>query len=805
MTDEEHSGPVFPAEEADRSADRSASTSSFPESVPEVVWSEDRLEALHDLEVLGTEPEPAFDRCTRIATGLLDAPVSLVNFVGERRQWLKSRVGFEKQELDLEPSFCTRVIDKGAPLVVEDAAGDERFAETTCVAEHGFRFYAGVPLTVGSGVAPVGTLCVLGEEPQSPTEEQIRQLEDLAALIEDELADRWARRTVASKVGRRYRTALKHSPVIFAKVDTDLRYKWIYNPHDDFAPDAACGMRDDELDSGFGIEALMDLKRRALEEKRQLREEITFERSDGPQAYDVTATPVREGPGEAVAGLITASLNVTRRRKAEQKLRETKERYRTLVDHFPGGVFLYDEDLRCTLAGGEALNEVGLPSNEIEGKRPAERYPPEIAGPLTEGLRAALSGEKSTLQQSYQGRDYYVETLPVRAGEVCMAVSMDVTEQREITRQLREERDRLIRILQTSPVAIVFLDAEGRFVEASSRAEEVLGLSEKELTNRTYKNPEWRIRGPDGEPMPEEQLPFRRVVETGEAIYDLEHRIERPDDTQRLLSVSGAPLRSPDGGLEGAVFHVTDITERRKATKKLQEAKREAEETDRLKTALLSNMNHELRTPLTSIISFAELVEKNPEMADRFTGRILGGANRLLYTLNTVMEFAELEGTGRSVNPGLCQLRDVVHSAANGYRERAREKGLQMEVEVSAPRPVYLDAHLTERVLAHLLHNAIKFTEEGEVSVTARAVEGDSGQQAEIQVDDTGVGIDPEFLPHVFEEFAQGSTGFDRTHEGNGLGLTVAKRLVEQMGGTIGIESEPEVGTWVSVRLPAQE
>jgi PAS domain S-box-containing protein len=603
-------------------------------------------------------------------------------------------------------------------------------------------------------------------------------------------------------VERRYRTALKHSPVIFSKTGTDLRYEWIHNPHDDFVPDAARGMRDDELDSGPGVDALMDLKRRALEEKRQLREEITFERSDGPQTYDITVTPLREGPGESVTGLSTASLNVTRRREAEQKLRETKERYRTLVDHFPGGVFLYDEDLRCTLAGGEQLKKVGLSPGEVEGKRPAERYPPEIAGPLMEGLRAALSGEKSTLQQSYQGRDYHVETLPVRAGEVCMAVSMDVTEQRETTRQLREERDRLNRILQTSPVAITFLDNEGRLVEASSRAEEVLGLNEKDLTDRTYNDPEWRIRGPDGEPMPEEQLPFRRVMETGEAVFDIEHLIEWPGGTQRLLSVSGAPLRSPNGDLEGAVFHVADITERREATKKLQKAKREAEEADRLKTALLSNMNHELRTPLTSIISFAELIEKNPEMAGRFTSRILGGAKRLLYTLNTVMEFAELEGTGHSVNPGLCQLRDVVRSAVNGYRERAREKGLEMEVEISALRPVYLDAHLTERVLAHLLHNAVKFTEEGKVSVTARAGEDAPGQAAKIQVEDTGVGIDPAFLPHVYEEFAQGSTGFDRTHEGNGLGLTVAKRLVEQMGGTISIESEPDTGTRVTVRLP---
>jgi signal transduction histidine kinase len=146
----------------------------------------------------------------------------------------------------------------------------------------------------------------------------------------------------------------------------------------------------------------------------------------------------------------------------------------------------------------------------------------------------------------------------------------------------------------------------------------------------------------------------------------------------------------------------------------------------------------------------------------------------------------------------------VVRAAANGYRERARQKGIEMEVEVSVAQPVQLDAHLTERVLTHLLNNAVKFTKEGTISVLARTAEKESPKTIELRVEDTGVGIDPAFLPKVFEEFAQGSTGFDRTHEGNGLGLTVTKRLVGQMDGKIDIESEPEEGTQVIVQLPAK-
>ena len=134
---------------------------------------------------------------------------------------------------------------------------------------------------------------------------------------------------------------------------------------------------------------------------------------------------------------------------------------------------------------------------------------------------------------------------------------------------LREERNLLDRILETSPAAIAVLNAEGEFMQVSGRAEDILGLDREAVADRTYDDPEWRVRTPDGRPMPEEELPFHRVTTTGAPVQDLEHTIEWPDGTQKLLSVSGAPLRDADGSLEGAVFHLDDITERRRAQEDL--------------------------------------------------------------------------------------------------------------------------------------------------------------------------------------------------------------------------------------------
>jgi len=191
--------------------------------------------------------------------------------------------------------------------------------------------------------------------------------------------------------------------------------------------------------------------------------------------------------------------------------------------------------------------------------------------------------------------------------------------------------------------------------------------------------------------------------------------------------------------------------------------------------------------------------DEKPEVAGRFTDRILGGGRRLLYTLNTVMEFAELEAGNHAVNPQPFQLTQVIRSVANDFRERTQddEVGLRVDVPESVGS-VTLDQHAVERILVHLVHNATKFTDEGTVTISAQV----GSDAVTLCVADTGEGIDPVFLPKMFDEFTQASTGYDRTHEGNGLGLTVVQRLVDRMEGTIDVESTPGEGTEVTVCLP---
>ncbi|MFB3132579.1 MAG: sensor histidine kinase, partial [Rhodothermales bacterium] len=173
---------------------------------------------------------------------------------------------------------------------------------------------------------------------------------------------------------------------------------------------------------------------------------------------------------------------------------------------------------------------------------------------------------------------------------------------------------------------------------------------------------------------------------------------------------------------------------------------------------------------------------------------------RLLETLNSVLDLARLESEALGLDPRALNLGDELLAAARLFGPMAEEKGLALELEVpdEAVR-AQLDRALLHRVVSNLLSNAIKFTEEGEVRLVLVSL----GNEVQIQVKDTGIGIDEAFQPHLFEEFKQESTGLARTHTGSGLGLAITRRLVEQMHGRIEVHSVKGEGATFTVTFPA--
>ncbi|BCG92441.1 response regulator [Mesorhizobium sp. 131-2-1] len=234
-----------------------------------------------------------------------------------------------------------------------------------------------------------------------------------------------------------------------------------------------------------------------------------------------------------------------------------------------------------------------------------------------------------------------------------------------------------------------------------------------------------------------------------------------------------------------------------------------AEAADRAKSEFLANMSHEIRTPMNGVLGMAELLAKT-ELTTRqktFTDVIVKSGNALLTIINDILDFSKINAGQMMLDPAPFRLTEAVEDVATLVSARVAEKNIELIVRVDPRLPSFVvgDAGRFRQIVTNLVGNAVKFTEKGHVLVDVGGEVMDGVVQLKVRVEDTGIGIPAEKLQSVFEKFAQVDGSSTRRHEGTGLGLAIAARLVDLMGGKIGVESEIGRGSvfWFAVPLPA--
>ncbi len=234
--------------------------------------------------------------------------------------------------------------------------------------------------------------------------------------------------------------------------------------------------------------------------------------------------------------------------------------------------------------------------------------------------------------------------------------------------------------------------------------------------------------------------------------------------------------------------------------RRLQEANESLLQADKLKDEFLASTSHELRTPLTAILGFASILKEEVGGEHReFLGMIEENGKRLLHTLNSLLDLAKLRVGMMDINMRPTDVTRRAYEVVKLLMPLASKKGLDLDVRTpSTALYAMLDPHCTERVLYNLIGNAIKFTSTGGVTVVVSEEE----DNITITVADTGVGIDEQFIAHIFDEFKQESSGNTREHEGTGLGLAITNRLVQIMHGSISVTSRKGQGSIFTVSFP---
>jgi PAS domain S-box-containing protein len=561
-------------------------------------------------------------------------------------------------------------------------------------------------------------------------------------------------------------------------------------------------------------ELLMPEREAALSLNGQIRadetvqHEVRCEAADGPRDFriQVAGRHSDTGPPEGQA----IYTDITARKRREQALRRQNDLFAMAQDLASVGAIEYDvrtDELTWT---DEVYRIHGVSKGfDPTLKSVIEYYHPEDRPRIRDLFeRAVQEGEPFIAELrlfTQSGEQRWVRTRmdpQASDGQIVRVRGsiQDITERKRRERALKETNATLEAILENLPPGVLAEDASRSVLAANESFCTLLGLPcmATELTGRDAATVTRQTAGLFADP---EAFASRtqEILDRGEPVFEEELAL----DDGRVLERDFVPYELEDG--TAALWVYRDVTERKEREQRLREAKDEAQEANRMKSVFLANMSHEIRTPLTSIIGFAEAIgdevgDRQEGSIPRFAGLIEESGRRLLETLDAVLNLSKLEAGEMGLSPEPISVAGEAEEMVELFGPRAEEEGIDLQVDLPSDTPcVRADPGGLRIVLRNLVSNALKYTKEGGcVWVRTRPAE----KGAAVEVEDTGIGMDPEEASSLFGAFRQGSEGVAREYEGSGLGLAVTKRVVDEMEGTIEVETEKGEGSCFTVQLP---
>ena len=357
--------------------------------------------------------------------------------------------------------------------------------------------------------------------------------------------------------------------------------------------------------------------------------------------------------------------------------------------------------------------------------------------------------------------------------EIIQRVFLHALDRAQILRATQEAEERVRAIIENISDGILIVDEADTILFANPACELILNRQLIELLGA--------------------QLELE-IPKAADATVEIQHT----PDSSIVASLRWVPIRWE--GRDVRLYTIRDVSVEFEIREQLQKTKDEAERLAALKTSFLANMSHELRMPLASMIGFAQLIEEgiDHEEYKEFAGMIVEGGNKLLETINSILELTRLDAQTVDMRKQIISLENSANEVVNSLRPLLDEKTITVQITVEGIDTITADPLIIRRIFNNLIGNAIKFTNNGSIAISF--VGTDDAVRCEIS--DSGIGIDPEFLPHVFDEFAQESTGRGRTHGGTGLGLTITQRLVSALSGSIEVSSKKGRGSTFTLVFP---
>jgi PAS domain S-box-containing protein len=534
------------------------------------------------------------------------------------------------------------------------------------------------------------------------------------------------------------------------------------------------------------------------------------ESRDKAQGLDSGADGYLAQPVEPIE-LIATVRALLRIRQAEESALTLAQEWQSTFDAMNDGVCLLNEEgrvMRCNSAMTELLHK---PFSELISCLHQELMPSTLGSVEASPFTLVQETRQRDSQEVQCGSRWFSVTVdPIFKEEAtfigAVYILADITDRKQAEEALRvsEERFRLL-LENVTDYAIFFLDTQARVIRWSLGAERMLGYQEPEILGK----PSSIIFTPEDLEHGAEQQELETAVTEGRAENERWHI--RKDGSRFWGSGIATPLRDEQGQLRGFSKIMRDFTERKRAEDERnqllareQEARAAAEAANRLKDEFLATLSHELRSPLNAMLGWTRLLNSR-KFDEATTARALQTIERSAKSqaqlVEDLLDVSRIIQGKLRLNTRPVELVSVIEAAIETVRPatEAKEIDLQCVLDPGAG-PVAGDSDRLQQVIWNLVSNAIKFTPKGGcVQVRLERV----NSHVEITVKDTGKGIDPEFVPYVFERFRQADSSSTRVYSGLGLGLAIVRHLVELHGGTVRAQSEGEdKGATFTVKLP---
>jgi PAS domain S-box-containing protein len=627
---------------------------------------------------------------------------------------------------------------------------------------------------------------------------------------------------------RQFRALAENSPDVIVRYDREGRRIYV-NPEfervNGVSAQQVLGKRPDEFATELSPMAryFTEQLMAAMDAGTAAKVDLAWPHEGKAKCWFVRVVPERSADGKVVSALTIWS-DISDRKAMEESLREKEAKYRSLFEAIPNPFFYKDRDCRylgCNVAFERYL---GLSRDEIVGRTAYDLAPKELAddyfaadaallaNPGTQIYEAKVRWADDSLHDVIFHKATFIQADGSPGG--IAGIILDITERKVAEEQLRK----LSLAVEQSPESIIITDLNAKIEYVNEAFVRKTGYSREEAFG---KNP--RILHSGRTPPETYDSLWEALVH--ERPWKGEFHNRRKDGSEYVEFASITPIRQPDGKVSHYLAVKEDITEKKhmgeeldrhrhhleelvaSRTLQLAEAQQRADAANHAKSAFLANMSHEIRTPMNAIIGLTHLLrraEPTPVQAERLA-KIDAAANHLLSIINDILDLSKIDAGRLELEQADFHLSSILDNVRSLIADQAKAKGLEITLDPDGV-PAWLrgDATRLRQALLNYASNAIKFTQRGSIALRALLVEErDDEIEVRFEVQDTGIGVEPDALDKLFHAFEQADVSTTRRYGGTGLGLAITRRLAHMMGGDAGASSEPGSGStfWFTVRL----